>query len=186
MTKLSLSLCIIILLQISVYSPSKQAVVTVPMSSNFEKLGRALAGGNIHTICRAIFSHPSLREEVTTRVSRIVDSECASLCSRSVKPVSLFRSMTLDEAEMFSWSQAIDELEAKAPTLFSILKTAVVHSSRRNKHKTGDMHFPGLCTSVAILMKERNREMCGIQSYVSTALFSSHIQKKVCCMCIRV
>ncbi len=105
--------------------------------------------------------------------------ECAALCRKSTQPVSLFRSMTLEQAESFSWGQAMTELETKAPILYNLLCTVVIHSSRRNKHKKGERQFPGLCTIVAILLKERNRNMCGIQSYISTALFSSHIQKKV-------
>ena len=98
------------------------------------------------------------------RVCRIVDDECASLCRKKAKPVSLFRSITLDEAENFAWSQAMDELDTKAHTLLSILNTAVTLSSRRNKNKTGDAQSPALCTAVAVLLKERNREMTGIQS----------------------
>ena len=165
-------------LQISVYSPSKRAVVTVDVNPELKKVAKALAGGNTQSICRAVFSNPRLREEAVARVSRIVDDECAVLCSKN--PVSLFRSMTLEQAENFSWTQAIAELKTKAPILYHILDLAVTHSSRRNKQKKGERQFSGLCMSVAILLKERNRMMCGIQSYVSSALFSSHVQKKVC------
>ena len=167
------------------YSPSKRAVVTVNVSPELKKVTKALAGGNIQSISRAVFSNPRHRDEAVVQVSRIVDEECAVLCSKN--PVSLFRSMTLEQAESFSWTQAVDELKTKAPTLYHILDLAVTHSSRRNKQKKGERQFPGLCMSVAILLKERNRMMCGIQSYVSSALFSSHIQKvcaSVCvCMC---
>ncbi len=56
----------------------------------------------------------------------------------------------------------------------------ITHSSKRNKLKKGERQFPGLSTAVAILLKERNKTMCGVQSYLSSALFSTHIQKKVC------
>ena len=56
-------------------------------------------------------------------------------------------------------------------------------STRKGMH----MQYPGLCTAVAILLKERNRVMCGVQSYVSSVLFSNNIHKKVCasvCVCV--
>ena len=56
--------------------------------------------------------------------------------------------MTLEQAESFSWTQAIAELETKAPTLYRILALAVTHSSRRNKQKKGERQFPGLCMAV--------------------------------------
>ena len=162
------------------YSPSKRAVVTVPVDPELEKVAKALAGGNLHSICRAVFSNSRLRDEAVSCVSKMVDDECGLLCSKSAQPVSLFRSMTLEQAESFSWRLTITELETKAPTLYHILSSAVTHSLKRNKHKKGERQFPGLCTAVAILLKERNRVMCGVQSYLSSALFSTHLQKKVC------
>ena len=32
--------------------------------------------------------------------------------------------------------------------------------------------------ATAIMLKERNREMCGIQTLLSLILFSSHVQKQ--------
>ncbi len=162
------------------YSPSKRAVCTVVVSPDLEKITKALAGGNLQSICRAVFSTPRLRNDVVARVSRIINDECSVLCSRSAQPVSLFRCMTLEQAERFAWTQAISELETKAPTLYETLGCAVSNSSKRNKKKKGERQFPGLCTAVAILLNERNRVMCGVQSYLSCALFSTHLQKKVC------
>ncbi len=159
------------LLQVSVYSQSKQAECTVVIRPN---LAKALAGGNVQTICRAFFSNSHLKDEAVSRVSRIVSDECALLCSKSAQPVPLFRTMTLEQAESFSWKQAITELETKAPTLYHII------SSKRNKLKKGEQQFPGLCTAVAVLLKEHNKMICGVQSYLSCALFATHIQKKVC------
>ena len=97
--------------------------------------------------------------------------------------------MSLEQAEKFTWTQAISEISTKAPTLFSIVNNCVVtqRSASRNKHKKGDAQYPGLCTAVAILLKEHNRVMCGVESYVSSVLFSNNIHKKVCasvCVCV--
>ena len=89
--------------------------MTVVMSPELKKVAKALTGGNMQSICRAVFSNPRLRDQAVAQVSRIVDKECGVLCSKN--PVSLFRSMTLEQAERFSWAQAIAELKTKAPTL---------------------------------------------------------------------
>ena len=86
------------------------------------------------------------------------------------------------------WTQAILELSTKAPTLFKIIHNSVVSRGLvRNKHKRGDAQYPGLCTAVGIILKECNREMCEVQSYISSALFFTKIHKKVCvCVCVYV
>ena len=112
--------------------------MTVPVDPLLEKVVKALAGGNLHSICRAVFSNGRLRDEAVSRVSRMVDGECGLFCSKSAQPVSLFRSVTLEQAESFSWSLTIAELETKAPTLYHILSFAVTHSRKRNKHKKGE------------------------------------------------
>ena len=56
------------------------------------------------------------------------------------------------------------------------------------RHLLGEIFnpFAGLFSQLLVsgmtlwLLKERNRVMCGVQSYLSCVLFSTHIQKKVC------
>ncbi|KAL5517217.1 hypothetical protein EMCRGX_G002720 [Ephydatia muelleri] len=91
--------------KISVYSRTKGAEVMINVSPEFEKVAKALAGGNLKSICRALFANPLLRQEAVSKVSSMVNS-------------------------------------------------------------------------VAILLKERNIQMCGVQSYISSALFSTRIHKK--------
>ena len=49
----------------------------------------------------------------------------------------------------------------------------------RNQHKQGERHHPGICMAIATLLKERNHEMCGVQTYLSLVLFSSRVHKEV-------
>ena len=44
--------------------------------------------------------------------------------------------------------------------------------------KVGSSHNPGICCAAADLLKERNREMCGLQSLVSLLMFSCHAKKR--------
>ena len=107
-------------IQISVYSPSKQAVITTSVTQKLKKLTRAVAGGNTKSICRAVFAIPDLKNEVEYRISRILDSECVTLCCKRIMSISLFRAMSLKQAELFTWTQAITELKEKAPTFYKI------------------------------------------------------------------
>ena len=80
----------------------------------------------------------------------------------------------------FQWSQLVDELATNAPTLLCLLTAIVTHSDHRNQLKVSSAHHPGLCMCVAVLLKERNREMCGVQSIISLLLYQSHVEKQVC------
>ncbi len=102
------------------------------------------------------------------------------MCSTSVKPESLFRHVSFQPSPVFSWKQCIAELQSKCPTLYQLLREIVSQSDQRNRFKRGDQHFPGMCVAIAILLKERNRHMTGIQTLLSMILYYSRVQKKVC------
>ena len=55
----------------------------------------------------------------------------------------------------------------------------VVTSDHRNEQKRADYHNPGICMSTAVLLKERNREIVGVQTHISLALFTSRVNKDV-------
>ena len=73
----------------------------------------------------------------------------------------------------------VEELSLKAPTLLKILSPIVTANDKRKQTAVPGSHNPGLCMAVAILLKERNREMCGLQSIISLLLYSSHVDKQV-------
>ena len=74
-----------------------------------------------------------------------------------------------------SWCDCIAELKVKAPVILQLVSTLVSKNDNRNQQKRGDAH----CMLMAILLKERNREMCGVQTLLSLILFSSCVQKQV-------
>ena len=73
----------------------------------------------------------------------------------------------------------IAELEGKAPLLLRICSSIVSVNDHRNQHKCGASHYPGICMATAVLLKERNREVTGLQSLMYLLFFSSHVEKKV-------
>ena len=72
-----------------------------------------------------------------------------------------------------------EELSSNCPVLHSLLNATVSHSDHRNVTKQGSSHLPGVCMAIAVLLKERNREMCSLQSVIGLLLYKSHVQSKV-------
>lgn len=138
-----------------------------------------MAGGHVLTIAKAIFANDDLKKQLILKVLDIVDAECCKLCKRNSDPPSMFRKIAVEKIPIFKWTECMDELQANAPTLFQILSTITSHNDHRNTKRKGDRHHPGICMAVGCMLKERNREMCGIQSVLSLMLFSEHIPKQV-------
>ena len=156
------------------------------MDHDLQKIARALAGGCIDSVAKAVFAHSALREQILLKVLDLVNSECAALCRKTgADGPSPFRRLPLKNVEEFSWDIYIQELKLRGPFLLKLFRTLVQHNEHRNMTKQGPKHTPGICMSIAALLQERNREMTGIQTYVSLVLFN-HVQKQVSLQCIQV
>lgn len=160
-------------------TPSRPTPYCTEIDTSLVRLGRALAGGHLPTIVRAIFSHKELRHLVELKMLDILNSECSTLCRRKVDPPSPFRKIELSQLAEFQWSNFIQDLEVNAPTLLKVFSTIASHNDHRNDHKLGERHVPGICMAISTLLKERNREICGIQTMLSLILFTSRVQKQV-------
>lgn len=120
-------------------------------------------------------------------VTTVVDRECQQLCKK--KPASVLRVKSIDQLKSFSWDAVITELKKRAPTLLSILIAAAQstrHPRRQSeprRKKSNPVHRPWrqsvVCMAAAVLLKERNQQMCKPQSIVSTLLYAGHASKKV-------
>lgn len=149
---------------------------------NFSEVVQALAGQSIASITRAIFASEGLLDAVLQKVIDILDMELVQLTKRNTNPPSLFRQIPLDDTlPQFRWYNCIDELKVKAPSALQLASALVSKNDNGNQKKCGDAHFPGICMLIGIMLKERNREMCGIQTLLSLILFSSCVQKQVIC-----
>ena len=51
------------------YSPRNGVDVITVVSREYEKIVKAMAGGNMKSICRAFFANPHLRQEAVSKVS---------------------------------------------------------------------------------------------------------------------
>ena len=168
-----------------VSSPSRPHPFKTTIDHCLTKIGRNLAGGHIPSIAKSIFAHAGLREALLLKVMDQIGSECGGVCRRNTETPSLFQSLEVGKLDGFCWSDCISELQTKCPMLLRLLTSVVSSNDHRNAQKHSSSHHPGLCTAIAIILKERNREMCGVQTFLSLVLFNSHVQKKVCvCVCV--
>jgi len=146
-------------MQISVTDLSSKTSkeMTLPQDSTF--IGRTLAEGPLPSVADAIMNHKQLYSAVLDRFVQKVNAECQDMCKRTLPPSKTF----------------VEDLKKKAPTLHTVFSCIV---SRSDQHPNST-HYPSLCMSVAILLKERNTEMSGLQYIVSLLLYSSHVDKQV-------
>lgn len=160
-------------------TPSDKNVVTSTLPESTSSLGAALAVGHMPSVAEAIINHNELGNLVLQHFLDRIDQECTTLCQRKLEPISPFRKIDVDKFPTFQWKSLIEHLSSIAPTLFRLLSTISSHSDHRNKKKVDSAHYPGICMTAAVLLKERNREMCGVQSLISLLLYSSHVDKQV-------
>ena len=165
--------------QVSVSTPSKTLPWCTSLSEDDSKVGRALAGGHLPSVAKAIVGHKQLNELVFELFIDQIYVECKTLCQRSAVPPSLFRRIPVSRLSDFVWKACIDELSSKAPHFLQILTRIVSHSDHRNKKKVTSAHYPSISMAASVILNERNREMCGIQSLVPLLLFASRVQKQV-------
>lgn len=159
-------------------TPSRSTPWTTVLPQDETKIGRALAGGHLPSIAKSILSHEKLRELLFKHFLTQIETECSRLCQRHPNS-SVFRKISQPLLADFDWKVFIEDLQTKAPTFFQILSTITSHGDRRNKTKVGNAHNPGICMAAAVILKERNREMSGVQSLISFLLFASHVNKQV-------
>lgn len=134
---------------------------------------------DLPSVAQAVIQNKQLQDIVWKQFLRIIDQECSSLCKRSC-PFSPFRTIPVNSYCDFNWLWFIEDLATRAPLLLSLFTSVVSHSDDRNETKRESAHYPGICMTAAILLKERNREMTGIQSLISLLLYSCHVEKQVC------
>ena len=139
------------------------------------KVGRALLGGHAASIAKTVLHMDDVRESIIVQLLRELNEECNDLCNR-ISPTSPFRTLNVDMMANFKWTIMIDDLQIRAPL---VLDTLTSKSDQRNI-KVGAARYPGICCAAAVILKERNREMCGLQSLVSLLMHACHCEKQVC------
>lgn len=90
---------------------------------------------------------------------------------------SVLRVLSARHLSNFRFDAIVAELKRKAPMLFRIL-TAAAQPSRSKKHKPSP-HV--IAMAAAVLLKQRNKHLCMLQTIVGCHLHSGHAAKRVGC-----
>lgn len=166
-----------IIIQVTVNNPSQETSFSQSLGDAEGKVAMALLEGHAPSIASAVLAMEAVKEAIFTSFLESINRECSVLCQTST--VSHFRHIPVDQLKIFKWNTLIDELESKSPLLLKILTSIAVRNDHRNKKKVGPAHYPGIGTAAAVLLKERNCHMSGLQSLVSMLMYSCHCEKQV-------
>lgn len=158
-------------------STSNGPPVTKILGEAESKIAQSLVTGHAPSFADAALEITPLKEAVFTSFVNTICHECSTLCQRVDS--GLFRNIPVTDLADMKWQEFIEELQCKAPTLLQILTTIVSFNDHRNTTKVGSSHHPGIIAAVAVLLKERSREMVGVQSIVSVMMYSCHCEKQV-------
>ena len=137
----------IIIIQVTVSTPSRPKAWVRELSDEESKLGRALAGGHVPSIAKAIVRNSALKEAVFLELLDQLDRECSVLCR--TRDASFFCKVPLSMLEEFCWDKFVDELQHKSPVLLQVMSSITSRNDHRNKSKSGKVHFPGICMAAA-------------------------------------
>lgn len=119
----------------------------------------------------------TVKEAVMCLILEEITQECNNLCKKT--PKSLFRHIPVEQMANFCWSDMMNELKSIAPTTLRVVSTIAVRNDHRKQNQVQLSHYPGICAAIAVMLKERNKDMCGMQSILSLLMYSCHCEKQV-------
>ena len=159
---------------------TKQRTFRRILSPSVQPIGQALCRGNWQSIALAVTKCDEVWSLVITHVLKVVAQECTRLCKKDGSS-SLFRKSAQQDLKEFSWESLANELRKEAPTFFQFLVSVAAPTRQRNTVRGVDLssRFPAICTSGAILLKERNSMMSAVQQLIGVILFHGDIHKTV-------
>ena len=128
---------------------------------------------------RTLLKTPALRDATLKEVISTVKHECEIMC-KVVPSSSVLRSSSVCGLKELQWKSVLDELNARAPVLLSILTAAATSGSTRIPPPT----VIGMAT--AVLLKACSKNRCKIQAMIGALLYTGHASKQVIsfCLCI--
>ena len=115
------------------------------------------------------FKDDKIKEHAVNKVATMVHDEMKIMCSHKVDSI-LQRTSALSS---FQWIDLMNELEAHAPTLLTVLNSA----TRTRRDRCNRDGVIGMCA--ALLLKFRYNRMSLVHKVISTILYAGHSSKQV-------
>ena len=162
--------------------PSKTTRKIVEENTN-AKIIRQIAHGELEMAARNVMNQKEMKETILKEVERDIQAECTALCSR--KSPSIFSKVSSDDLMQLTDTAIVEELQERAPILSRCIK-ATTRSKRsmaeKEKAKKGekDKRIPAISLAVSILLRSRCSYMSANSYRMSTILWHSGVDKKVC------
>lgn len=119
----------------------------------------------------------TLRQTTISEVNQSVRQEIQRICARTEEGDSILRSISnVNSLTHFSWKSILAELKMHTPTLYTLLRGALM--KRRDSHLQVPYHALGM--TACVLLKHRNKHMSLTQALVSVLMYAGHCSKQVC------
>lgn len=83
-------------------TPSKAVAWSMNLPDEDSKIGRALAGGHLPFLAKAVVGHECLYELVFLHILDRIDAECNTLCQRNAVPPSVFWKIPVSQLGVYS------------------------------------------------------------------------------------
>jgi len=148
------------------------------MTPSRRRICKPLARGSRVTLARQCLKDMRVRKHITKGVGLLLQREVAGMCSTKVN--SILCSKTTQALEGFNWKDVIGEMEGRAPTLLSLLRSCT--KTRKTRKYTNCV----IGLIAAILCKHRRPSSCLVQRLISVILYSGHASKRVSLHLLRI
>lgn len=144
------------------------------LTRSLKTLGRCVGRRSRSAIARQAIKDVKIRNKVIELIGKLLAKELTITCS--VDANSSLRNRNPDVLEKFRWSDLLTELKETAPTMVSLLKSAI-SSNKSGLRSPNTDAITALCCS--ILLRARSQRMNLIQRLLSVILYGGHASKQV-------
>ena len=148
------------------------------------KIIRQIAHGELEIAAHNVMQQKTMKEIILKEVEHDIQDECTALCSK--KNPSILSRVSPDCLMQLTDTAVVDELKERAPVLSRCL-TATTQSKRSMAKKTTDgknerknKRIPAISLAASILLRSRCPYMSANAYRMSTVLWHSGVDKKVC------
>ena len=147
------------------------------------KIIRQIAHGELEMAARNVMQQKAMKETILRQVERDIQAECTALCSR--KSPSILSKVSCKDLMQLTDTAIVKELQERASVLSRCMKATAQSkcsmAKEQKRNKDGEnKRIPAISFAALILLRSRCPSMSANAYRLSTILWHSGIEKKVC------
>ena len=147
------------------------------------KIIRQIAHGELEMAARNVMQKKTMKETILKEVERDIQAECTALCSK--KNPSILSKVSSDNLMQLTDTAIVKELQERAPILSRCMIATTqskrsMAQQRKGKKDGKNKNIPAISLAASILLRSRCSLMSANAYRMSTILWHSGIDKKVC------